>query len=283
VEEKPGRFVFGKPLLFTLGLGLTAPYSLGIFVWNFYQTLVIVPIEFWLRFQPQTRPTRFAINFLFITARAERKVRSCVKLFDSFPGWILIRLTWYLSLFVPNSVDIVMRIFRRKPFRVNFSEILCKPRLSSSKTCEISPYFLHFFSGSVLRWKRSHKYFRMFFAPRWGGTSINKSQKEDTGKKSQDVLFSENRFCSLSVWDLLRPTPWVFWSEISTRHSSLCLLSFCWHLSPDSSHKICNKFFIHHRPGWKEAPFQCETVWFFSWVNTHPFDLKSVAFVTNSV
>jgi len=31
-EEKPGRFVFGKPVLFTLGLGLAAPYSLGVFV-----------------------------------------------------------------------------------------------------------------------------------------------------------------------------------------------------------------------------------------------------------
>jgi len=92
-EEKPGRFVFGKPVLFTLGLGITAPYSLGILVWNFYQRFVNVSIEFWLRFEPQTRPTRFAINFLFITARAERKVRLCVKLFDFFPGWILIRLT----------------------------------------------------------------------------------------------------------------------------------------------------------------------------------------------
>ena len=118
----------------------------------------------------------------------------------------------------------------------------------------------------------------MCFAPRWGGTSIKKSQKEDTGKKSQDVLFSENRFCSLSVWDLLCPTRWVFWSEILTRHPSLCLLSFGWYLSPDSSHKIRNKFFIHHCSGWKEGSFVCETVWFFSWVNTHPFDLKSIAF-----
>jgi len=31
-EEKPGRFVFGKPFLFTLGLGLTTPYSLDIWV-----------------------------------------------------------------------------------------------------------------------------------------------------------------------------------------------------------------------------------------------------------
>jgi len=45
-------------------------------------------------------------------------------------------------------------------------------------------------------------------------------------------LFSENQFCSLSVWDLLRLTPWVFWFEIFTRRSSLCLLSFGLDLSP---------------------------------------------------
>jgi len=46
-EEKPGRFVFGKPISFTLGMGLTTPYSLGILVWNFYRTLIIVSTEFW--------------------------------------------------------------------------------------------------------------------------------------------------------------------------------------------------------------------------------------------
>ena len=83
-EEKPGRFVFGKPISFTLGPGLTTPYSLGILVWNFYRTLVIVSIEFWLRFEPQIRLTGIEINFLFITAMAEMKVRLCMKLFDLF-------------------------------------------------------------------------------------------------------------------------------------------------------------------------------------------------------
>ena len=86
MEEKPGRFVFGKPVLFTLGQGLTTPYSMGILVWNFYKTFVIVSIEFWHRFEPQIHPTRFAIKCLFTTARAERKVRLCGKLFDFFLG-----------------------------------------------------------------------------------------------------------------------------------------------------------------------------------------------------
>jgi len=100
------------------------------------------------------------------------------------------------------------------------------------KLVKFRPNFYNFIMGPYCVEKNSHKHFRMLFAPRQGGTSINELQKEDTGKKIQDVLFPENRFCSLSVWDLLRLTPWVFWSEIFTRHSSLCLLSFGWGLSP---------------------------------------------------
>jgi len=153
-----------------------------------------------------------------------------VKLIHFFLWWILIRLTWNLSRFVSNLVEILTRNFRKKPFWENISEILCKP--SCSKTCEISPNILIFFFGSVLRWKNTQKYFCMLFAPRYGCTTINKSHKEYAGKKCQDVLFSENQFCSLSIWVLLRLNPWVFWSETFTRHSSLCLLSFARDLSP---------------------------------------------------
>jgi len=103
-----------------------------------------VSIEFWLRFEAQIHPTRLTINFLLITAKAERKVRLCVKMFDFFRGRILNLLTWNLSRFVPNSVEIHTWNFRNKLFRENFSEILWKPRLSSTKTCEISPYFRQF-------------------------------------------------------------------------------------------------------------------------------------------
>jgi len=142
------------------------PYSLGILVWNIYQTFLIVSIEFWLRFDSQTCPTRFAINFLFTTSTVESKLRLCVKYFNFFPMSILIRLTWNLSRFVPNLVEILTWNFRKKVFGENFSEILCKPSLSSTKTCEISAYFQQFYSGYVLRWKNSHKYFHMLFAPR---------------------------------------------------------------------------------------------------------------------
>ena len=113
-DEKPGRFVFGKSVSFTLGLGLTTPYSFRILVWNFYRTIFIVSTEFWVILEPQIRPTGFAINILFITATAGRKVRLCVKLFDFFPRWILICLTWNLSRFVPNSVEILTWSFGKK-------------------------------------------------------------------------------------------------------------------------------------------------------------------------
>jgi len=60
------------------------------------------------------------------------------------------------------------------------------------------------------------------------------------------------------------------------RHSVYWVLAETW--APDSSHKIGNKFFIHNCQGWKEGSFVCETVWFFSLVNTHPFGPKFVAF-----
>ena len=86
--------------------GTYSSNSLCVLIWNFYQMFLIVCTELWLRLEPQFRPTRFAINFLFIIVRAERKVRFCVKLFYIFSNWILIRLSWNLSRLVPNSVGI---------------------------------------------------------------------------------------------------------------------------------------------------------------------------------
>ena len=91
-------------------------------------------------------------------------------------------------------------------------------------------------------------------------------------------MFSENQFCSLLIWDLLRLNPWVFCLKFlpDVRHCVYWVLAETW--APDSSQEIVNKFFINHCLGWKEGSSMCETVWFFSWVNTHPFDPKFVAF-----
>jgi len=122
------------------------------------------------------------------------------------------------------------------------------------KLVKFRPNFCNFIMGPY----SAPKHFPLLFAPRQGGTSINESQREDTGKKNQDILFSENRFCSLSVWESLRLSPLVFWSEIFTRHSSLCLLSFGWCFSPRFVPQDWQKKFYPSLPGLKER-FVC--VW----------------------
>jgi len=164
-EEKPGLSVFGKQVLLTLGPGLTKPYSFGILVWNFYQTLVIVSTEFLLRIETQTPPTEFPINFLSVTARPERKVRLYLKLFDFFPRWILIRLTWNLSCFVPNSVETLTWNFRKKLFRENFLEILLKTKAIVYWNLWNFALLFAFLFWVRIAFKNSQKHFHMLFAP----------------------------------------------------------------------------------------------------------------------
>jgi len=91
-------------------------------------------------------------------------------------------------------------------------------------------------------------------------------------------MITENQFCSLSVCDLLRLTPCVFWCEIFTRRSSLCLLSFAEIWASDSSHKTGIKLFIFTARAERKVRLCVKLFVFFSWVNTHMFDLKFVAF-----
>jgi len=100
--ENPRRSVFGTPVLFSLGLGLTTPYDLGILVWNFYQTLVIVSIELWMRSEPQIRPTGFTIIFFSSPTWLKGRFVCVWNCYIFIPRWVLIRLTWTLSRFFPN-------------------------------------------------------------------------------------------------------------------------------------------------------------------------------------
>jgi len=96
-------------------------------------------------------------------------------------------------------MEILTWNFRKKLFRENFSEFFVQTKASSTKTCEISPYFLQFlFCVRILLKKFTQVLSYVVWTQVWS-TFINESQKEDTGKKRQDVLFSENQFCSLSV------------------------------------------------------------------------------------
>jgi len=192
-KEGWGKKIFsGKPVLFTLCLGLITPYSTGLFVWNIYHTFIIVCAEFWLSFDPQIRPTRFAINFLFNTARGERKVCLCLKLFYFFLRWILIRLTSNLSRFVPNSVKILTWNFSKKLILEKISEILWKTKAISTKIWVISPYFLQFYFGFILRWKISKKFTQVLLYvvfTQLGRHFHKQITKEGRGKKIEDIFF----------------------------------------------------------------------------------------------
>jgi len=147
-EEKPGHFVFEKPVLFILCLGLTTPYSLGLLIWKFYQTFFILCIEFWLRFELQIRPTRFSINLLFITVRVERKVRLCVKLFHFFLGEYSSDWREICRVLSQTHSRFLREISGKNYFGTIFLKFYEKPRLSS-KIFEISSYFVQF--NSVLK------------------------------------------------------------------------------------------------------------------------------------
>jgi len=132
-EGKSGRFVFEKPVLFTLGLGLITRYSLGVLVWFFYQTFITVSIEFWLRFEPHIRPTTLWIKKNLGTARDERKVCLCVKLFDFFVVNTHLFDLKFVAFCPKFNGDSYVE-FQEKTISGEFFINFFKPRLSSTKT-----------------------------------------------------------------------------------------------------------------------------------------------------
>ena len=155
--ENPRRFVFGKSILFTLGSGLTTPYSPGPFVSNFYQTFNIMFIEFWLKFEHQIRPTRFAINVLFITVRVERKVRLCVNLFDFFLGEY--SFVWREICRVLSHIKskFLRGISTKSYFMRIFQKFCANQGYPLPKFVKIQPTFWKKNSETTLCWKFSRK------------------------------------------------------------------------------------------------------------------------------
>jgi len=177
-------------------------------------------------------------------------------------------------------VEILTWIFQEKKlFQDNFSEILCKPGLSSTKNmwnfALLSAIlfrvrialkkFTQVLSYVVCTQVRSHVH-KQITKRRYGEA---KPLTFCFGKTSFVHSRSGTYHALLFVYFGLKFLPDV-------RHCVCWVLAEIWAL--DSSHKIGNKFLNHHCQGWKEGSFVCETVWFSSWVNTHPFDLKFVAF-----
>jgi len=158
-EENPGCFIFEKQVLFTLDLGLTTPYSPGLLVWNFYQTFVIVCIEFWLRFEPQIRPSRFSVNFLFITPWVERKDRLCVKLFDFFFLGEYSSISREIFTFCPKwRGDSDVGFLQKNYFGRNFHKFCENQGYSLPIFVKFHPTFCNFFLGpySVKDFEKIH-------------------------------------------------------------------------------------------------------------------------------
>jgi len=165
-EENPGRFVFGKPLFFTLGLELTTPYCFGVLVWNFNQTFVTVSIEFYLRFEAQIRPTRLTINFYWSLPELKERficVWNCLILFVRKYSSVWAEICRVLS----QIQWIFLRgISGKNYFGRTFWKCCANQGYLQPKLVKFRPTFCNFYSGSVLHWKSSHKYFHMLFAPR---------------------------------------------------------------------------------------------------------------------
>jgi len=143
-EENPGRFVLRKPVLFTLDLELTTPYSLGILVLNFYHTFFTMSIEFWLRFEPQIFPTRSEMNVLFIIAGLKGRF-CCVR------NWLIFFLGEYSPVW-PEICrvlsEIQWRILRgisvKNCFRRIFQKFCANQDYPLPKLVEFRPTFCYF-------------------------------------------------------------------------------------------------------------------------------------------
>ena len=164
--QKSGHFVFGKPVLFTLGLGLTTPYSLGILVWNSYQTCVTVSAEFLGQIWAPASSHRIGNKFFIHHCRG-RKEGSLVYETISFFSWVNTHpFDLKFVAFCPKFSGHSYVEFQEKTISGEFFRNFVQTKAILYQTREISTYFLKYYSGSVLRWKNSDKYFHMLFAPR---------------------------------------------------------------------------------------------------------------------
>ena len=137
--------------------------------------------------------------------------------------------------------------------------------------------FCNFYSGSVSRWKKFSQVLSYVVCTQVRIHVHKQITKTRYGEeKPGRFVFEKSVLITLGL-GLTTPYSsgvlvWNFYQTFGT--VSIEFLAGTW--GPDSSHKFGNKIFIHHCQGWKESSFVCETVWFLSWVNTHPFDLKFV-------
>jgi len=147
-----------------------------------------------------------------------------------------------------------------------------------SKLVKFWPKFCNFIPGPYHTEKNSHKYFHMLFASDKEASRYRHHKKKIRGRKARPFCFRKTSLVHSRSGTYYALLLRYFGMKVlpNIRHCVYWVLAEIW--ARDSSLKIGNKFFIHHCQGWKEGSFACEAIWYFSWVNTHLFDLKPVAF-----
>ena len=161
-------------------------------------------------------------------------------------------LTWNLSSFVPNSSEVLTWNFRKKLFRDNFSEILCKTKAILYRNLWNSAIVSDIFFWVRIALK---KFTQVLSCVVFG--QVRRHVHKKITKRTYGV---ENLGRFVFGKPVLFTLGLKFLPDIP--HCVYGVLAKIW--APDSSHKIGDKFFIHHCQGRKDESFVCETVWFFS-------------------
>jgi len=200
--------VFGKTCfqnLFAFGLGVITPYSLGVLIWNFYQTFLIVCIHLWLRFEPQIRSTRFVINFLLIIATTERNVLFRVKLFDHFLTERLSVWAEICRVLFEILLVFIHMISKRNYFSKMFEKLHALQGAHLSILAKFCPTFCNFILSSYYTEKFKKSYTSTFICclypvkeahPKRKHSKRNKEENQGRsvfGKTSFPVLFCSCR------------------------------------------------------------------------------------------
>ena len=123
-------------------------------------------------------------------------------------------------------------ILGKKIFREKFSKFFSQTK-AILQTCEISPYFLQFFFCVRTALKKFTQVLSYVSCTHVRSDVHKRITKRRYGKeKPGRFVFRITSFFQSRSRCYLCLTPWVILSEIFTRLSSLCLLSFGWDLSP---------------------------------------------------
>ena len=194
----------------------------------------------------------------------ERKVSLCAKLFDFFLGEyssVWPEICHVLPKFSRDSyVEFQEKTILGEFFR-NFIE---NQGYSLPKLVKFRHTFCNFILGSYCVEKILTSTFISCLLPGKEAHPSTNHKKKIQGRKPRTFCFRKTSFVQSRSGTyyalLLGYFGMKFLPDI--RHCVYWVLAKI--RAPNTSHRICNKFFNHHCQGRKEGSFVCQTIWFFS-------------------